>query len=461
MFQGRSTCQLFQILFTRRLPTYLEYLTCYLILDYYDAKGSITSRIYSASSAYFLDTVRAIMESKDPDPGRSLFLITYPRVASNLFVKILSLKNQDDVLTNDMGGYFFLPAFIMMHKAKLHDKHVDDWTEEESKEVKSLYQAGFDQLQAFIDRAQAEGKTLFVKEHANLMANPMKQSQYAWGRDAVHNVDWRLELPRSFGLRPQYSLRNDTVLPDSLLHQIRPTFLIRHPALVFPSNYRVSNEDEGQTGAAAVTHQALETTMTLNWSRRLYDFYAIGPRRTSSGSQPQPIIIDAYDVINAPRQLFPRFCALTGLDASKLSFTWQRMSDEARARFTQATGPAAANYFSTIWSSEGIMKEKAMHSSEHIDISLEARKWKEEFGEAEAKKLEEWVRRAMPDYTYMWERRLKPEPESKKEEEEEEGTSDVQPSSHTMLERVLSVLRSVRSRAYELLGTPKALKDSR
>ncbi|KAL9093256.1 MAG: hypothetical protein Q9165_003997 [Trypethelium subeluteriae] len=382
------------------------------------------------------------MEIKDPRKGRLLFLITCPRVASNLLVKILSLQDQPDVLTNDMGGYFFLPAFMMINEAKLHNRHLDDWTEEEREQVKSIYQAGFDRLQAYINQARAEDKILFVKEHANFMATPLKQSQYAWSRNSFHDADWRLEYPQHRSSKVHYSTLNDSVLPDSLLHQIQPTFLIRHPALVFPSNLRVTMDKDSETSTEAIKRVALDIAMTMRWSRRLYDFYATDQSLSSRSSRTQPVIIDAYDVTNAPHQLLPRFCALTGLDASKLTFTWKRTSDEIRARLTEATGPAIASYLSTIWASEGIMKEKAMESPEAIDIDVEARKWREEFGEDEARRLEEWVRQAMPDYIYLWERRLKPE--LKVEEDEEEAKTVIQPHRSKMLVKFLSVLRSIR-----------------
>ncbi|KAI9657996.1 MAG: hypothetical protein M1821_002655 [Bathelium mastoideum] len=356
------------------------------------------------------------MASNDLQQGRLLFLFTYPRVASNLLVKILSIHDQPSVLTNGMGGYFFMPAFVAIAQAKLHDEHIDDWTEEEREKVKSLYQSGFDKMQTLINEARLENKILFVKEHANFMANPAKQSQYIWGRNSIYDVDWAPGLAQPSGFQHQYSPLNDSVLPDSLLHQIHPVFLIRHPALVFPSNFRVSMDKE----AASDTRHERETmdiTMTMRWTRRLYEFYTHGPTPASNDHHHQPVIIDAHDIITAPRQLLPQLCALTGLDYSKVSFTWQQASHETREGIVKANGPLAAKYLSTIWASEGIMQEKAMHAPEEIDISREAKAWREEFGEINARRLEAWVKEAMPDYNYLWERRLKPEPQMKEEKE--------------------------------------------
>lgn len=59
---------------------------------------------------------------------------------------------------------------------------------------------------------------------------------------------------------------------------------------------------------------------------------------------------------------------------------------------------------STIMASSGIVEGK---SAQYIDIDQEAQKWKVEFGVDEGKKMEGWVRAAMPDYEYLKAKRLK------------------------------------------------------
>jgi hypothetical protein len=59
---------------------------------------------------------------------------------------------------------------------------------------------------------------------------------------------------------------------------------------------------------------------------------------------------------------------------------------------------------STLIASDSIQKDM---SAANINIDEEARKWKEEFGESHAQKIEKWVRDAMPDYEYLKERRMR------------------------------------------------------
>lgn len=52
---------------------------------------------------------------------------------------------------------------------------------------------------------------------------------------------------------------------------------------------------------------------------------------------------------------------------------------------------------------------------------VERGKWAEEFGETEARRIESWVRKAMPDYEYMRERRMRPDDDG---DSEEKGDGD-------------------------------------
>jgi hypothetical protein len=89
-----------------------------------------------------------------------------------------------------------------------------------------------------------------------------------------------------------------------------------------------------------------------------------------------------------------------GMDPTKVQSTWSPISKEEGEKMTKT----AQRMLSTLNASNGIMQEK---SSANIDVATEAKKWKEEFGEEGAQKLEKWVRAAMDDYMYLRERRLR------------------------------------------------------
>ena len=61
-------------------------------------------------------------------------------------------------------------------------------------------------------------------------------------------------------------------------------------------------------------------------------------------------------------------------------------------------------FLSTVLSSSSVIKEK---TSMGVVIEVEAKKWREEFGEEMGEQMEKWARAAMPDYEFMTGRRLK------------------------------------------------------
>lgn len=134
--------------------------------------------------------------------------------------------------------------------------------------------------------------------------------------------------------------------------------------------------------------------MTIHWSRALYDWYKL----QSSINPPWPIVLDADDVIDKP-EVVRHYCQILGFDQEKLKFEWAPATESELAKMDTVE----RRMMSAIAASRGIVGGK---TAEGLDIDLEAVKWEHEFGPIEAKKIEGWVRRAMPDYEYMKEKRL-------------------------------------------------------
>jgi hypothetical protein len=85
----------------------------------------------------------------------------------------------------------------------------------------------------WINEAEHEGKGTFIKEHVDWMVRPHVESHFLHGD---HNSHSHQEQP-GFNL---------TCIPDHfLLSNVRPTLLIRHPALTFPSVIRTAIDNEG------------------------------------------------------------------------------------------------------------------------------------------------------------------------------------------------------------------------
>ncbi|KAM3512136.1 hypothetical protein MY11210_004200 [Beauveria gryllotalpidicola] len=321
-----------------------------------------------------------------------LLLITYPRSASNLLMRILSLPDQQETVSRESGGYFFYPAAVSMNNAGLLRRPRTEWSEGEADELRQKYQSSYDELQQLLDVADQQDKMAVTKEHAPFIMSPAAVSDFLHGLQD-DGVPWRVKVPQRYrvakrlpGLQP-----NPSALPDEFLLQCTPAFLIRHPALAFPSYYRVRmlfcNGDMSKLENEMVPSVAM--ACTLRWTRQLYDWYA--EAWTAQGLQAkEPIVLDADDMLQNSLVIL-RFCDLVGLDRNKVKFHWDPVSKEEQSGVRVVTRQ-------TLYSSSGITKGK---SFEGLTIEGEAEKWKAEFGELVGNRIEGWVRAAMPDYTYL------------------------------------------------------------
>lgn len=318
------------------------------------------------------------------------WLLTAPRTASNLLVKILNLDAQN-VRPAHNGGYFFLPS--VGPRLISHAKPVIDWTEEDRSQMEKVHQECFDALQDHIAAAEEEGQTVFVKEHAVMLDSYIIESQYMYGPEGVGGSSPEILAMRGVS-NPTRSPLNLTCLPDEFLQTWSPTFLIRHPAMMLPSLYRTAISDLGTETFGRPNNEPLKIETTLKWSRALYDFYVSYFGEGSSW----PVVLDADDIMTNP-DVVAKYAKLVGFDPNKLCFSWNKASEEK----LKQTSTIEKRMLSTLYSSSKIDTGKVAGS---IDIDQEAVKWRSEFGEEAGKKMEKWVRDAMPDYEFMHAKRL-------------------------------------------------------
>ena len=166
-----------------------------------------------------------------------LLLVSVPRTASNLFLKIIDIHHQPNVLTSEKGGYFFYNGFMTATRDGHLNKPLDQWTDAETNEARDAFQKCLDNLEEYSAQAQRDNKIMFAKEHAFWFVNPTAMySQPEDSSSAKTNAleTCRLCLPESYGSKQTFSANNQTVLPDEYLRTWRLAFLIRHPALAWP-----------------------------------------------------------------------------------------------------------------------------------------------------------------------------------------------------------------------------------
>ncbi|WEW58124.1 hypothetical protein PRK78_003591 [Emydomyces testavorans] len=342
------------------------------------------------------------------DQPRRFYFLSHPRSASNLLVRLLGIEQQPNVAQRWMNGYFFHDVVLLTEKLGIQHKHIRDWAEDERTQTRQCFQECFDKVEAHLCQAEKEGKITFIKEHSYVILDPVYQSKFHFGADSVSEPEWVVNIPERYGTNPTKSEGNITVLPDQFLDTWKPIFLIRHPALMFPSFYRALGDIsklEGTDFSAdkEEVRRPLDLRMSLYCPRTLYDWYAKRLGKTGDSANQGdawPIVVDADDVINSP-EIVVKLGDMMGLDRDRLQFTWGETKVETHG---DLFGKRAERMLDTLPSSNGIIKEKA---AVNLDIDVEAKKWREEFGERMGQTMEGWVRAAMPDYEYLKERKLK------------------------------------------------------
>jgi len=213
-----------------------------------------------------------------------VLLLTHPRTASNLVTRILNLEDQSGFMFNE---YFFLPSFE--RRLDLAERGFENWTDEERNDLIGSLLVSLRGLSHHMIAAEGRRKRAFAKEHLMWMLRP---EALHWARPGVGTIE----------VGP---ISNLTILPDSFLTKCVPTFLIRHPALVFPSIYRTCLDLEGPEKARRNADGIFRLEMTWRWSRHMWQSYngqiidetnSQGPSWDDkvSGS-PWPIILDADD----------------------------------------------------------------------------------------------------------------------------------------------------------------------
>lgn len=328
-------------------------------------------------------------------------VFTIPRTSSHLLLRVLNLDAQSHIQRHQLDGYSFLPALGPRFKRGLAGKEVGLWSEIDKDAFKDACQESYSHLESFLDQAETEGKTTFIKEHINWLIEPVAETRFLHPDSDIGSLSPFTIIPSkaSVSMAPK-STANETILPDEVLLGLRPTFLIRNPMLTFPSLLRTSIELEGlETALQSLAGQRWE--MTFHWSRALYEFYVHSKKFDRTSGQPDvefPIVIDADDILNP--EIMRKYAKVVGLDPAVIRYEWEKASDEEMEKL----GKSVRRMKDTILGSTGIVEGKMSHG---LVLEREVEKWKAEFGDVLGARLELLVREGMGDYEWLWDRRLR------------------------------------------------------
>lgn len=319
-------------------------------------------------------------------PCRHNILISIPRTASNLLTHLLALPSQPSILAHPRDGYFFIPALSHRFQNATFQQPYDTWNDSKKQEMNTSLQSGVSGWQTWVQDADAQGLGTYVKEHVNWTLLPSVESSF------LYSTASSLETTISDETEPA----NPTAVPDAFWSRVRATFLIRHPALTFPSALRTAIDNEGlETVLSSESETIMRWECTFHWHVLLYRFLVF--RNRDQGDRSQPLIIDASQLKDS--EYVRRYASAVGLDESRTRTRWEATGADEQSRLDKTE----RRMKDTLLDSTGIVKGKL--DAVVVDIVEERKKWEAEFGDVLAERLERLVRGAMAEYEWLFERR--------------------------------------------------------
>jgi hypothetical protein len=338
-------------------------------------------------------------------------LFTNPRTCSHLLTRLLNLPSQHSILRHKDDGYIFMRPTMMRLKQGLGGKPISSWTVHNQKSVKFAFQTSFNDLVKWRQGATEQGKGAFLKFHCLELAEPVSESRWLHGVDSAGGLQpWTVQTQG----QNNRTEGNETCLPDAILKSWRPTFLIRHPALVLPSLLRAdlaftmdlfkADSHSDTEGYRKAWTDAKAWEVSFHWQRQLFDWYCVNLTEAEKVSGVDgvtfPIVLDADD-IQAPSapELLDKYTRAVGLDPDVIAFEWDATSKQK----LDEMNVYEKRLLDTISASTKIVPGK---TAKGLVLEEEKGKWVEEFGVELGSLLAAWVEEALPDYERMRRARL-------------------------------------------------------
>ncbi|KAJ3777336.1 hypothetical protein EV361DRAFT_388128 [Lentinula raphanica] len=325
----------------------------------------------------------------DSEVHKRLFLYSHPRTRSNLFIRLLETHPQ--MMTKQYPFMFAFQAGPEGHwPEEKRAKRIAGSHMSKEEADKKTYQAGLDEMETVLAKANEEGKICTIKEHtvhlfdSKFMSTVVHLDHPEAPRPVL--VDRKLDVVGSETEEIKLPIPNPTLLPDRIIATMSPVLIIRHPIFTYTSYLRAATV----FGATAFDSEFGLMT-TYRWQRIIYDLYREYYDKTDpEGKKNWPIVIDGDKLVEDTKGQMQKFCALTGLDESQIQYSWNPSEEQLSTVYRAFVG--------TIKNSTGIIKT----TDTSLDLEEHTKKWTEEWDEKVAKQLKEAVESSMEDYNYLY-----------------------------------------------------------
>lgn len=279
---------------------------------------------------------------------------------------------------------------------------MSQWTSDEKHGWKSALHGCSDIMEEYRIAGEKEDKAVFTKGHCNLMWNPADLEgesdnpaadreffKITTGLDDIHTHVPEGPVP--------------TIFSAGYLSSWQPLFLIRHPALAFPSLCRgvVDMQDTNDLyPSREIMTKRLKMHMSFTFTRQLYDWYVAHYQECEKHgkSAAYPIVVDSDDMINNTTVMHALARRL-GLDESKVQTTWGPLANADQLNEVQK------RFLRTMINSKGIEKHLPQVPLKK-NGGFDDTKWVEEFGDELAGLSLRSVEDGMADYEYLMARRF-------------------------------------------------------
>ncbi|KAF5392979.1 hypothetical protein D9757_001094 [Collybiopsis confluens] len=252
------------------------------------------------------------------------------------------------------------------------------------------FQSGLDALEEPLRRLklrEEKPRPRLVDRHLDIYYRAKYDQEYAGTHDYLVQTG------------PKFPVPNPTFIPDRLVTSFIPVFMIRHPAYAFPSALRAS-----ASYGAKVFDPDFAILATYRFQRIVFDFYRrfydeqggdMHPGLTDSRQKKWPIVIDGDRLVNDTRMHMIKFCEMIGpigLDESQIQYSWDAHCTRSRNALQDA-------FLGVVQQSTGVIKN--LEPIRPPDIKQEMEKWEKEWDVDVARKMQELVDLAMPDYGFL------------------------------------------------------------
>ncbi|KAK6331947.1 hypothetical protein TWF718_002484 [Orbilia javanica] len=323
-----------------------------------------------------------------PSEERPIFLATHPRSCSTAFERVFMTRDKDIFCIHEPFGdaFYYGPERLSSRYEGDHNDAIGN------REKSGFHESTYNSVLEDIERSGKEEKRVFIKDMACYLIPPSDHSTFE-NPVLVPSVT-PLAAYNGNGTHPS-TIKNPTILPLSVLKRFQFAFLIRNPRKAVPSYYRccVPPLNEMTGFKYFMPNEAGYRELRVLFEYLLEEGVIRHPSssRGENSVYKNVCVIDADDLLDNPKVVVEKFCAMTGLDFDAKMLEWG--AHEGCGNFDKWKG-----FHEDAIGSSGLQprtKKKTKTREEEIQ------EWVDKYGEEAAGVIDRTADENMEDYEFL------------------------------------------------------------